>query len=143
MKRKTKIPVVFFNASVIIAGLLSSRGGSAKLLSWIKDKKIIGIINETTLDEVLRHQNELNLPENCKSTIEKLLLIIPPPDQSAINKYKKLTTDEGDLHILVSSKETNCDFLVSLDKKHILILKNKIKDFSIVNPAEIIEQLSP
>lgn len=49
--------------------------------------------------------------------------------------------DQGDSHVLASALELDVDYLVSLDKKHILALKNKIKKFAIASPKELIEKL--
>ncbi|MBI5123209.1 hypothetical protein HZA75_05110, partial [Candidatus Roizmanbacteria bacterium] len=46
MEKNLKTPIVFFNASVIIAGFISPTGGSAKLLQWTKENKITGVISE-------------------------------------------------------------------------------------------------
>lgn len=49
--------------------------------------------------------------------------------------------NQGDSHVLASALELDVDYLVSLDKKHILALKGKIKKFAIVSPKELIEKL--
>ncbi|MBU1085406.1 MAG: putative toxin-antitoxin system toxin component, PIN family [Candidatus Beckwithbacteria bacterium] len=141
--QKNLKPKVFFNASVILSGLYSPKGGSAKLLSWVKQKKIIGIISEIIVDEIFRHTAKLKLK---KSSTAKFLInnfqIIPAPPEPTVIKYYSTIIDYGDAHVLASAKQTKCQYLVSLDKKHLLSLQKKIKIYSIVSPGKLIETLS-
>ena len=142
MKNLKRKPIVFFNASVILAGLKSPNGGSAKLLNWVKENKIIGIISETVIEEVLKNTNKISLTkEKALKLISQIFLIVESPNKKYFPVFKNIVLDEGDIHILVSAKNVKANFLVSLDKKHILSLKNKIKDFKIVSPKELIEFL--
>jgi putative PIN family toxin of toxin-antitoxin system len=142
MKNLERKPIVFFNASVILAGLKSPNGGSAKLLNWVKEKKIIGIISEIVIEEVLKNTNKIFLTkEKALKLISQIFLIVKSPNKKYFSVFKDIVLDEGDIHLLVSAKNVKANFLVSLDKKHILSLKNKIKDFKIVSPKELIEFL--
>ncbi|OGG20937.1 putative toxin-antitoxin system toxin component, PIN family [Candidatus Gottesmanbacteria bacterium RIFCSPHIGHO2_02_FULL_40_13] len=142
---KNKLPPrVFFNASVIIAGLNSPSGGSAKLLKYAKQKQITGIISEIIVDEVLRHWDKL---KKSKSEIDKNLKMIfssinPAPSVPEVEKWQKVVIDAGDAHVLAAAKESNSQFLVTLDQKHLLILQKKIKYFRIVSPKQLIEYLN-
>jgi uncharacterized protein len=140
MKNLKRKPIVFFNASVILAGLKSPNGGSAKLLNWVKENKIIGIISEIVIEEVLKNTNKIFLTkEKALKLISQIFLIVKSPNKKYFSVFKDIVLDEGDIHLLVSAKNVKANFLVSLDKKHILSLKNKIKDFKIVSPKELIE----
>jgi putative PIN family toxin of toxin-antitoxin system len=142
MKNLKRKPIVFFNASVILAGLRSPNGGSAKLLNWVKENKIIGIISETVIEEVLKNTNKISLTkEKALKLISQIFLIVKSPNKKYFSVFKDIVLDEGDIHLLVSARNVKAHFLASLDKKHILSLKNKIKDFKIVSPKELIEFL--
>ena len=142
MKNLERKPIVFFNASVILAGLKSPNGGSAKLLNWVKENKIIGIISEIVIEEVLKNTNKIFLTkEKALKLISQIFLIVKSPNKKYFSVFKDIVLDEEDIHLLVSAKNVKANFLVSLDKKHILSLKNKIKDFKIVLPKELIEFL--
>lgn len=134
---------VLFNASVILAGLKSPKGGSAKLLSFCKKGTLVGKISEIILEEILRNAPRIGFDE--ETIIQKISKIFPritsPPGKALVDKYKTISLDLGDAHVLASAKEENADFLVTLDKKHLLVLKNKIKEFEIVSPGELIEIL--
>jgi len=75
-----------------------------------------------------------------KKTVSHFI-VLPAPHEQLITKYLLQTIDDGDAHVLASAKEGKVDYLVSLDKKHILILKSKIKEFSILNPKELIQEI--
>lgn len=141
MKQKYSKPKVFFNASVILAGLASPLGGSAKLLKLVKQKRIIGIISEIILDETYRHIGKIR---GSKATIEKSVLTLFPsmrsaPNQELVQKFAEIAIDQGDAHVLASTREAGAEFLVTLDKKHLLILQNKIKGIAIVSPGQFLE----
>jgi len=135
---------VFFNASVILAGLRMLGGGSGKILSWAKQRKISGIISEIILDEVSRNSPKINRSRNWILSQSRIIFakISSPPGLNNVNHYKNIVIDYGDAHVLASAKEKKADFLVTLDKKHLLVLKNKIKDFNIVTPGELIKLFS-
>ena len=136
-----KKPRVFFNASVILSGINSPKGGSGLLLKWAKEKKLKGVISEIVLAEVLRHAEKIGWE---KKKMEQTMLaifqqVLPTPKTPEVEIWKEIVTDPGDAHLFASTIRTKCDFLVSLDKKHVLILKDKIKNLKIVSPAEFLE----
>lgn len=134
---------VLFNASVILAGLKSSKGGSAKVLSWCKKGKIEGSVSQIIVEEAIRNASRIESDEekiiqNINNIFSK---IAPPPSEVSVNKYKMISLSVGDAHVLASAKEEGADFLVTLDQKHLLVLKNKIKEFKIVSPGDLISIL--
>ena len=144
MQKEQATPTVFFDASVILAGLISPCGGSAKLLEWIKHGKISGFISEIVLDEVSRHANLVELSkESAVQKVQKIFTTISPaPYQSTVKAYQHLVIDYGDAHILASCQELKTNFLVTLDKKHLLVLQEKVKTVKIVSPKQLIETLA-
>lgn len=142
-KQKNSKPRVLFNASVVLSGINSPKGGSALLLKLVKSKKIDGIISEIIFDEILRHSPKFDLTSEEMSGI--CLEIFPnigsPPSQKQVKEYIKNVIDEGDAHVLASAKKEKADILVTLDKKHLLILKGKIKGLKIMSPGELIGML--
>lgn len=143
-KKKSLRPRVLFNASVILAGIKSPKGGSAKVLRLASEKKVRGIISEVIFDETLKHAKKLNL---SKSQVSQRCLgifkgVILAPDERKVRKYRKVVIDEGDCHVLASAEEAGASFLVTLDKKHLLILQGKIKRFKIVTPGELLKLLA-
>lgn len=145
MGNKHSIYRVFFDASVILAGLNSPSGGSAKVLNWVKQRKIEGIISELILDEVIRRAPKIGKSHKAANQQVQSIFsfITPPPTLRSIKQYQKTVTDTGDAHVLAACRDTNSQFLISLDKKHILSLKNKRSlPFKILTPGELINLLS-
>lgn len=139
-----RTPLVFFDASVILAGLKSPKGGSGKVLLWSKKKRMKGLISEIVLDEVLRNADKIGLlrGEARRQLFSVVDKISPAPTQDEVGLFEKVVVDLGDAHILASCKGANADFLVTLDKKHLLTIKKKVKFVNIVSPKQLIEKLS-
>lgn len=142
MSKKNTV-YVLFNASVVLAGLKSPSGGSGKLLRWVKQSKIKGIISETIYDEILRNAERVGfrkaqVEESINDTFTQ---VSQAPNEKIVEQFKEKVLDLGDAHVLASAKEKEVQFLVTLDKKHLLVLKDKIKTFKIVTPGELIELL--
>lgn len=134
--------LVFFNASVVLAGFKSPKGGSGKILSWAKKGKIKGLISEIILDEVLRNASKIGFDKLVlERKIKEIFQIKVAPEEGIVNYYGNIVIYFGDAHVLASSEQAKTEYLVSLDQKHILILKDKIKGFKIVTPGELIQGL--
>lgn len=132
---------VLFNASVILAGLRSPDGGSGAMLKLVESGKIQGIISEFIFKEVLKHSEKLGIGSKVAGdkTVEVFSNnIFLPPLEAVVNKYKSLIIDPDDAHILATYDQEGCDVIVTLDKKHLLILQGKIKGVNIVSPGEFL-----
>ncbi len=132
---------VLFNASVVLAGLRSETGASGVLLKLVREGKIRGIISELIFDEVLRHSLKISIAE--KKVESKVLKIFTnnvsrSPQEGVVEKYYPFVSDHGDAHVLASYEQEDCDVLVTLDKKHLLVLQGKIKGVKIVSPGEFL-----
>ena len=142
-KKSKRTLQVIFNASVILAGIHSPRGGSGKLLSWVKKKRITGYISEIILDELLRHNQKIGLTQTTlQYEVTKLFpSILSAPSETEVKKFYSVVSDHGDAHLFASCREKKIQYLVSLDKRHILCLKDKVKRIIIVSPKELIESI--
>ncbi|MBI4226532.1 hypothetical protein HY612_05470, partial [Candidatus Roizmanbacteria bacterium] len=88
MKKSTVPVIVFFNASVIIAGLRSPNGGSAKLLNFTKQRKIAAIVSNIIVNEVLKHQVKISMNHyQIIDYLEKRFHILPEPSSALIDRY--------------------------------------------------------
>lgn len=142
MRKRQKELRVLFNASVVLAGLYSPSGGSGVLLKLVKSKKITGIISELILDEAVRHSNKIGLSaEDVRKKVESIFEVCSAPEEGIVEKYKQVVIDFGDAHVLASCEQENCFILVTLDKKHLLILQGKIKGINIVSPGEFLNKI--
>ena len=140
MKKSQPATHVFFNASVIIAGLRSPTGRSAKLLRWVGKKRIKGIVSEIVLDEVVRHADKIGKSQEVteNTIVSAGFKITSAPPKAHVHKWSGKVVDPGDAHVLASATQSKSEYLVTLDKKHLLILRGNIKGLQIVTPGELI-----
>ena len=135
---------VYFDTSVIIAAILSAKGGSAQLLTYHKLAVIRGIISQTVIDELLEKTSKL---KKTKYELEKFIA------ESGLLVYKRISSEEikiyrgmvdtEDLHIIAGAKRTKCTHLVTLDKRHLLRpeIQKKFTPLAIVSPRELLEKI--
>lgn len=114
---------VFFDASVIIAGLLSPIGGSALFLRYNKKHNITGITSETVLEEIFGEDKQKKIDrtrEEIQQFIADLGLVVRQAiSLQEIQPYNGKIAEE-DAHLIAGATLTKCEYLVSLDKKHVL-----------------------
>lgn len=136
---------VYFDASVIIAALLSPTGGSAKLLEFVNLEIVTGIASQTVIDEVEGHSFKIgkSLQEIRRFIQENSIIIREGIDEPELETFEGLI-EEADIHVAVGAKLTKCDYLVTLDKKHLLKeeVKKILKPLRVVTPKEILLDLT-
>lgn len=134
---------VFFDASVIIAALLSPFGGSAKLLELIRLGEIHGVTSQTVIEEVEDHARKINTSkEQIAQYIKQSNLLVRNKVTAAeIASYENYI-DRDDAHLIAGSISTNCGYLVTLDKKHLLReeVKQHFKPLNILSPKEVLTE---
>jgi predicted nucleic acid-binding protein len=137
---------VFFDASVIIAALLSPTGGSALLFQFIKAGFLVGLTSQTVIAEVFGEDKPGKI-DKYREEIEQFvaesgLLVREAITAKGIEPYQDLIATK-DAHLIAGANLTKCMYLVSLDKKH--VLKGEIREqflpLKIVNPKELIADL--
>ena len=137
---------VYFDASVIIATLLSPSGGSSVLLKFIKAGIIIGITSQTVLEEILEEDKPKKFKKSKKEIehfiAESNLLIRKSISMEEIEPYLGMIETE-DAHLIAGANLTKCTYLVSLDKKDVLRpdVQKKFQPLKIVSPKDLIEKL--
>lgn len=137
---------VYFDASVIIAALLSETGGSALLLQYVRKGKIRGITSQMVIQEILEEDKPKKL-RRAKEEIEEFIV------ESGLLVRETLTTadiepyrgqiEEEDAHLIAGAMLTKCSYLVTLDKRHLLRedIKQKFLPLRIASPKELLEEL--
>ncbi len=135
---------VFLDSSVIIAGINSATGASQIILKLAKDEKIMASVSEIVLQEVMRNLKK-KMPKNVsiqfleylsQSNFRKVIF----EQESEILKYHG-TTEAKDVHIIAATFKSKANYLVTLDKKHLLKLERKNFPFKIVTPGEFLKIL--
>ncbi len=143
-----KIHRVYFDASIIIAALLSPTGGSALLFEYIKFGKIIGITSQTAIDEVLEEDKPKKLKKSRQEIAEFIadtrLIVRESITLEEVIPYKNLV-DIEDAHLIAGANLTKCSYLVTLDKKHLLRedIQRKFLPLKIVSPKALLELTPP
>ena len=143
MTQNEQIPTVFFNASVILAGLKSPKGGSGLLLKWCQQNKVKGVVSEIVIDEVKRHLSKISLASTDLAYIVRKysFKVTPAPEKSPLKKYLPVVVDPGDAHVLAACNQAKTKFLVTLDKRHLLVLRDEINEFKILSPGQFIAKI--
>lgn len=134
---------VLFNASVVLAGIKSPAGASGVLLDMAGKRQVAGVVSELILSEVMRHVGKLGLSGNEveKKVLETFAYIMQAPQVKIVDKYLGKVIDDGDAHILASAEAEECEVLVTLDKKHLLVLAGKISGLEILSPGQLLQRL--
>jgi predicted nucleic acid-binding protein len=133
---------VFFDSSVVFCAILSKTGGSAKVLGYLRSGQVQGFTTQTVLEETGR-----NLKKYSRRRIDfgeqiakSALVVFEKISSQDINPYVGLI-HEKDAHIICGAKLTRCDFILTLDKKHIQneTVKRNFPEFNILSPKELIK----
>ena len=139
---------VFFDASVIIAALLSPNGGSSQLLKYIKLGKIASITSQTVIEEILE-EDKFRKIKKSKEEIERFiakskLIVRKSITTGEIEPYQGLV-DIEDAHLIAGANLTRCRYLVTLDKKHLLRpdVQKRFLPLKIVSPGQLLEEIIP
>ena len=137
-------PKVFLDSSVIIAGLISQSGGSAKILQLIEDKKIIGTTCKLVLSEV-----EKNLSKKLPKLLPlfyRLLLnsFFSLVEDSSLDKNDQellLTITKISDAVIVKTCQKHHLLLLTLDKKHLLADEvRKLTGLNIETPGSYLQR---
>jgi predicted nucleic acid-binding protein len=95
----------FLDASVVLSGLASERGGSNKLLTGAQKHKLRLVVTPLIINEVRRHLDKLNIPV-CQLEMlldQKVLLLVDNPSKKIIRRCCSLTSDPNDAHVLAGA----------------------------------------
>lgn len=133
---------VFIDASVLIAALISPVGGSTRLLEYSQHKKILAISSQTVLNEVKANLHKIKTVEvNIDHFVVKKSIIVRKRVTTKEIKPFAGIVEEKDTHIIAGAILTKADYLVTLDKKHLLKkeVKEKFRKLEIVSPKQLLK----
>jgi len=133
----------FLDSSALFTAVNSPTGGSAKLFTL---KKIKLVTSRVVLAEVERNVQKKLAEFHFKRfflLVGKLKILDQALDDKLIQKARRVIV-EKDAVILAEAKVAQCDFLITLDKKHFLKPKPQrfIKPKKILTPKLLIQYLS-
>jgi predicted nucleic acid-binding protein len=141
---------LFFDASVLVAGAHSTGGGSALLLEACKRR---GFAAQSSFLVILEafHTLRRNFPEPSQARFTQVLAaidweLLPVPSEEEMLKYASLI-DAKDLHVLAAAVEGKSQFLLTLDRRHILAAAKAVQaaglPIDILRPGDFIQQFYP
>lgn len=139
------MPKVYFDASVIIAALLSSSGGSAKLIECIRFGLITGITSQSVIDEVLKHAEKMNISsDEIQRYIARSGMVVRKRVTTEEIKPYRQEVDPDDAHVIAGALLTHCTYLVTHDKKHLLKpeIQKRFMPLHILFPKELLSILA-
>lgn len=145
--RITSDTTLFFDASVLVAGAHSEEGGSALLLDACK---LGGFTAQVTSLVVLEanHVLERDFPLRSLARFYECLAqidweLLPVPAGVTLQEYASMI-DDKDLHVLAAAVEGKSEFLLTLDRKHILTAADAVEDADVsirmLTPCDFIRQ---
>lgn len=137
-------PKIFFDASIIFAAIYSKTGGSAKLSELAKKGNITAITTQSVIDEVEANRDKFKKKgiDTGQFIKERNLHVRERVTQSEIDPYLQMVA-EKDAHVIAGSINTDSDYLVTLDKKHLnrQKVKDKLPQITILSPKLLLNLL--
>jgi predicted nucleic acid-binding protein len=141
---------LFFDASVLVAGAHSEEGGSALLLDACE---LSGFTAQVTSLVVLEanHVLERDFPPRSLARFYNYLAqieweVLPVPPGETLQEYGSMI-DQKDLHVLAAAAEGKSEFLLTLDRKHVLSAANAVEKadlpIRILTPGDFIRRYYP
>ena len=138
---------VFFDASVVIASMLSPTGGSSLLLQYVKIRHLSGVVSQTVISEITDKKKSKKI-KKTKTKIEEWiagsgLTVRKTVTKEEIEPYIGMI-DKDDVHLVAGARLTHCTHLVTLDKKHLLRsdIAKKFLPLQIVSPKELLAEIT-
>lgn len=135
---------IYLDASVIVPAMLSSVGGSAKLIKFIKLGLVVGITSQNVIEEIERNSVKINKStQEIRQFIQKNLILIRKKISTGDYAEYKNIIDIKDAHVVAGARLTKCDYLVTLDKKHLLKedIQKRFLPLKIVSPKQLLKDL--
>ena len=134
---------VFFDASVLFSAIYSSYGGSYALVRLALKGEIMGVTTKSIIEELYENMHKIKKASKQRVDIfiqTHKLMVRERMTHKEIEQYIGLV-EEKDTHVVVGALLSHCDFLVTLDKKHLDNVETKKlfnKQIHIVSPKELL-----
>lgn len=137
-------PRLFIDACVLVAAANSPSGGSARLLQIAGEGKI-----RLAATRLVMHEAKINIidilgrpvwPWFCRIIGPLRLSLADSPTAKEKKAWAKITSPK-DVHVLAGAIKSKADFLITLDRRH--ILKPSIQEvfpISILAPGDFLQQ---
>lgn len=137
---------VFFDSSVVFSAINSKTGAARWLIYLVKLKVITGIITDKVIQELEENLNKFREKkmENVLEFINISGLLVMETPLDDILKNELSFVDKDDLHIIVSAIQSECDYLVTFDKRHLdnEKVRHQITAVKIISPGGLLKLLA-
>jgi len=138
---------VFLDSNVLLSGLFSDTGAPRLILDILSIdlpvlKAVTGAYNFAEVEKNLQAKLPAAIPifRSCLKLMN--IEIVPLPTKRDLLSLAGMTV-EKDLPVIASALHGAADFLVTGDKKDLLRIKKNRLPFSIVSPAEFLDEVLP
>jgi uncharacterized protein len=124
-KNDSVIPLTILDTSVFISALLSKNPNSApcKIIRYWRENKFKLVISPQLLEELVEKLLDKNIDKNSIKDILTAIFYRAIKIQGSYQATILDNIDADDNMFLAAAYEASADYLVSLDKQHILPLK--------------------
>ena len=137
------MPKVFFDTSVLFSAIYSQTGGSYQICRLVKKGEIEGYTTETVIKEL--QNNILKFSQKTKKNLESFIanhkfIVRSEITERETRPYLKIIVDK-DAHVLAEATLCKCDYLLTLDKKHLNNeqIKERFTKAIITSPKKFLE----
>ncbi|PKO23754.1 MAG: hypothetical protein CVU38_02320 [Chloroflexi bacterium HGW-Chloroflexi-1] len=121
--RDVSKPRLFFDASALFAGVVSSTGAARALMLLGEAKAVTIVVSEQVLVETernLAHKAAYALPYYRQALRAIPLRVLADPLPAEVTKHAGIIAHAPDVPILVVAMQVRPDFLVTLNRKHFI-----------------------
>lgn len=133
---------IFFDASVLFAALYSANGASRKLIELVQHEVSIGFTTQTIIAELEQNLHKLqssNTVQLDHYLVRSNLIIRQAITPEEIEPWLG-QIEPKDAHVVAGAVLTQCDYLVTLDKKHLNhpSIQQRVTQTTIIAPKELL-----
>lgn len=139
----SKQPKIFIDSSVLIAAAISPSGSARDLIMRSFRNKLKVVISDLVIAET--QKNLANKAPQALPALQLFLEVLNPevvsPTKTFILKASKVV-ELKDAPIVAGASYSKADYLVTFDRKHLLLHKREIKTIlkvKVVTPDELIK----
>lgn len=116
-------PDLFFDSSVLVAGVISARGAARALLLLAEGDRIRLTVSEQVITETeraLARKAPQGLPYYREAVRSTHLRVVRDPGSEAVAAHADICAHQADVPIIVAAMGADVDYLVSLNRRHFI-----------------------
>lgn len=140
-------PLVFFDASVLVAASRSPSGGSALAIEVCSGRRFRGVVTARVLMEartnIAAKFGDTELLRFYRQLAGLEPEIAQPPSADRVAECTPITTSK-DAHVLAAALDCRADILLTLDRRHLLNTKVEAASFAtrVMMPGDFLREVA-